>query len=192
MRRRGNISLKLLAQLMVKGGFDHIITVDLHSKESLGFFDCAVDNLRASPFLIQYIQDCVSSAVSRFWMPQSEFIFFHFLGKMVTRGSIVCKLLASLMTRAGLSHIITVDLWQKEIQGFFDCPVDNLRAQSFLLKYIQHSVSKGLCRRDRSDRIKVACTRHSLLLAWDPWFSLVSETKTKLILNLTFKKTLDF
>ena len=61
---------------------------------------------------------------------------------MVTRGSIVCKLLASLMTRAGLSHIITVDLWQREIQGFFDCPVDNLRAQSFLLKYIQHSVSK--------------------------------------------------
>jgi phosphoribosylpyrophosphate synthetase len=61
---------------------------------------------------------------------------------MVTRGSIVCKLLASLMTRAGLSHIITVDLWQREIQGFFDCPVDNLRAQSFLLKYIQHSVSE--------------------------------------------------
>lgn len=59
MRRRGNISLKLLAQLMVKGGYDHIITVDLHSKESLGFFDCAVDNLRASPFLIQYIQDCI-------------------------------------------------------------------------------------------------------------------------------------
>jgi phosphoribosylpyrophosphate synthetase len=29
MRRRGNISLKLLAQLLVKGGFDHIITVDL-------------------------------------------------------------------------------------------------------------------------------------------------------------------
>ena len=64
MRRRGNISLKLLAQLMVKGGFDHIITVDLHSKESLGFFDCAVDNLRASPFLIQYIQDCVSITFS--------------------------------------------------------------------------------------------------------------------------------
>lgn len=61
---------------------------------------------------------------------------------MVTRGSIVCKLLASLMTRAGLSHIITVDLWQREIQGFFDVPIDNLRAMSFLIKYIQHSVSK--------------------------------------------------
>ena len=56
MRRRGNISLKLVAQMLTKAGFDHIITLDLHSKESIGFFDCAIDNLRASPFLIQYIQ----------------------------------------------------------------------------------------------------------------------------------------
>lgn len=60
MRRRGNISLKLVADLMVKAGFNHIITVDMHSKESQGFFDCAIDNLRASPFLIQYIQEFVS------------------------------------------------------------------------------------------------------------------------------------
>merc|ERR1712083_508563 len=44
---------------MGKAGFDHIITLDLHSKESIGFFDCAIDNLRASPFLIQYIQECI-------------------------------------------------------------------------------------------------------------------------------------
>jgi len=59
MRRRGNISLKLVAQMLVKAGFNHIITVDLHSKESQGFFDCAIDNLRASPFLIQYIQEFI-------------------------------------------------------------------------------------------------------------------------------------
>ena len=52
--------MKLVAQLMVKAGFNHIITVDMHSKESQGFFDCAIDNLRASPFLIQYIQEFVS------------------------------------------------------------------------------------------------------------------------------------
>ena len=66
MRRRGNISLKLVAQMLVKAGFNHIITVDLHSKESQGFFDCAIDNLRASPFLIQYIQDFVSIEISVF------------------------------------------------------------------------------------------------------------------------------
>jgi phosphoribosylpyrophosphate synthetase len=32
MRRRGNISLKLIAEMCVKAGFTHIITIDLHSK----------------------------------------------------------------------------------------------------------------------------------------------------------------
>ena len=39
-----------------------MITMDLHSKEVQGFFECPVDNLRASPFLIQYIQSRVSKA----------------------------------------------------------------------------------------------------------------------------------
>lgn len=46
-----------------------------------------------------------------------------------------------MMCKSGLSHVITMDLHQKEIQGFFDCPVDNLRASPFLLQYIQESVS---------------------------------------------------
>lgn len=40
----------------------------------------------------------------------------------------------------GLTHIITMDLHQKEIQGFFDVPVDNLRASPFLLQYIQEQI----------------------------------------------------
>ncbi|KAF3813638.1 hypothetical protein GH733_018791, partial [Mirounga leonina] len=57
--------------------------------------------------------------------------------KMRKRGSIVSKLLASMMCKAGLTHLITMDLHQKEIQGFFNIPVDNLRASPFLLQYIQ-------------------------------------------------------
>ncbi|KAK1799025.1 hypothetical protein P4O66_007300, partial [Electrophorus voltai] len=60
--------------------------------------------------------------------------------KMRKRGSIVCKLLASMLAKAGLSHIITMDLHQKEIQGFFSFPVDNLRASPFLTQYIQEEV----------------------------------------------------
>lgn len=62
--------------------------------------------------------------------------------KMRKRGCIVSKLLAKMICKSGLSHIITMDLHQKEIQGFFDCPVDNLRASPFLLQYVQESVSK--------------------------------------------------
>nr|XP_020453527.1 phosphoribosyl pyrophosphate synthase-associated protein 1 isoform X1 [Monopterus albus] len=60
--------------------------------------------------------------------------------KMRKRGSIVCKLLASMLAKAGLSHIITMDLHQKEIQGFFSFPVDNLRASPFLIQYIQEEI----------------------------------------------------
>jgi phosphoribosylpyrophosphate synthetase len=38
MRRRGNISLKLIAEMCVKAGFTHIITIDLHSKVIIVFF----------------------------------------------------------------------------------------------------------------------------------------------------------
>ncbi|XP_043243941.1 phosphoribosyl pyrophosphate synthase-associated protein 2-like isoform X7 [Amphibalanus amphitrite] len=60
--------------------------------------------------------------------------------KMRKRGCIVSKLLAKMMCKAGLTHIITMDLHQKEIQGFFDCPVDNLRASPFLLNYIVEQI----------------------------------------------------
>ena len=52
---RSAIVGKLLAQMMVMSGFTQIITMDLHQKELQGFFDCPVDNLRASPFFINYI-----------------------------------------------------------------------------------------------------------------------------------------
>ena len=37
-----------------------------------------------------------------------------------------------------------MDLHQKEVQGFFDIPVDNLRASPFLIQYIKESVSCSL------------------------------------------------
>ncbi|UYV73915.1 PRPSAP1 [Cordylochernes scorpioides] len=60
--------------------------------------------------------------------------------KMRKRGCIVSKLLAKMMCKAGLTHLITMDLHQKEVQGFFDIPVDNLRASPFLLQYIQEAI----------------------------------------------------
>lgn len=54
-------------------------------------------------------------------------------------GNIFNKLL-SFFPPLGLTHIITMDLHQKEIQGFFSFPVDNLRASPFLLQYIQEEV----------------------------------------------------
>lgn len=60
--------------------------------------------------------------------------------KMKKRGCIVSKLMAQMLTRSGMTHLITMDLHQKEIQGFFDMPVDNLRASPFLINYIQTKI----------------------------------------------------
>ncbi|XP_063724040.1 phosphoribosyl pyrophosphate synthase-associated protein 2-like isoform X4 [Symsagittifera roscoffensis] len=57
--------------------------------------------------------------------------------RMRKRGSIPCKLFADMMVKAGIQHLITMDLHMKEIQGFFSCPVDNLRASSFLIQYLR-------------------------------------------------------
>jgi len=56
------------------------------------------------------------------------------------RGCITMKLIAQMLVKAGLTHLITIDLPQKEIQGFFDIPVDNLRASTFLMDYIQEQI----------------------------------------------------
>jgi phosphoribosylpyrophosphate synthetase len=60
--------------------------------------------------------------------------------KQKKRGCIVMKLVAQMLVKAGLTHLITVDLHQKEIQGFFDIPVDNLRASPFLIDYIREQI----------------------------------------------------
>ena len=66
---------------------------------------------------------------------------FPLQGKIFSSGGcLVAKLLANMMVKSGLEHLITMDLHQKEIQGFFDIPVDNLRASPFLIRYIQTSV----------------------------------------------------
>lgn len=36
--------------------------------------------------------------------------------------------------------MVSLDLYKKEIQGFFSIPVDNLRASPFLLQYIKENV----------------------------------------------------
>uniref|UniRef100_A0A915HQZ7 Ribose-phosphate pyrophosphokinase N-terminal domain-containing protein n=1 Tax=Romanomermis culicivorax TaxID=13658 RepID=A0A915HQZ7_ROMCU len=60
--------------------------------------------------------------------------------KMRKRSSITCKLLADMIVKAGANKLITMDLYRKEIQGFFNIPVDNLRASPFLLQYIVEKI----------------------------------------------------
>ena len=58
--------------------------------------------------------------------------------KVLPRAPISAKLVADLITTAGASRILTVDLHAGQIQGFFNIPVDHLFAAPVLLNYLKH------------------------------------------------------
>ncbi|HYG51204.1 MAG TPA: ribose-phosphate pyrophosphokinase [Flavobacteriales bacterium] len=53
------------------------------------------------------------------------------------RVAIGAKLVANLLTAAGVHRVITMDLHADQIQGFFEVPVDHLYASSIFLPHIQ-------------------------------------------------------
>ncbi len=60
------------------------------------------------------------------------------------RVSIAAKLVANLLTTAGVDRVIAMDLHADQIQGFFDIPVDHLYASSVFIPYIQSLNLKDL------------------------------------------------
>lgn len=57
-----------------------------------------------------------------------------------SRAPISAKLVADMLTTAGVNHIITMDLHAAQIQGFFDVPADNLYAEPSVLRYITENI----------------------------------------------------
>jgi ribose-phosphate pyrophosphokinase len=61
------------------------------------------------------------------------------------RVPITAKLVANLLTAAGVTRVLTMDLHAGQIQGFFDIPVDHLYAMPVLIKYLKEKgVSENL------------------------------------------------
>ena len=62
--------------------------------------------------------------------------------KVAPRTSISAKVVANLITNAGASRVVTVDLHAGQIQGFFDMPVDNLYTTPLFAKYIKRKLKR--------------------------------------------------
>jgi len=60
--------------------------------------------------------------------------------KVAPRVPISAKLVADLITTAGASRVLTVDLHAGQIQGFFNIPVDNLFAMPVLVQYLRKHI----------------------------------------------------
>ena len=57
--------------------------------------------------------------------------------KVAPRTSISAKVVANLISNAGASRVLTVDLHAGQIQGFFDMPVDNLFTTPLFARFIK-------------------------------------------------------
>jgi ribose-phosphate pyrophosphokinase len=60
--------------------------------------------------------------------------------KASPRTPISAKLVADLLTTAGASRVVTLDLHAGQIQGFFNIPFDNIFASPVLLDYIKSEI----------------------------------------------------
>ncbi len=65
--------------------------------------------------------------------------------KSKPRVSIAAKLVADLLSVAGITSIVTMDLHADQEQGFFDVPVNHLYASSIMIPYIENLKLRNLC-----------------------------------------------
>ncbi|MDO9526763.1 MAG: ribose-phosphate pyrophosphokinase [Gemmobacter sp.] len=65
------------------------------------------------------------------------------------RTPISAKLVANLLTEAGVERVLTLDLHAAQIQGFFDVPVDNLYAAPIFAMDVEHHF------RDKLDNVTI-------------------------------------
>jgi ribose-phosphate pyrophosphokinase len=63
--------------------------------------------------------------------------------KSASRTPISAKLVANLITTAGINRVITLDLHAAQIQGFFDIPTDNLYAAPVMTRDLQKTHKNG-------------------------------------------------
>jgi len=62
--------------------------------------------------------------------------------KVAPRVPISAKLVADMLTVAGVTRVITIDLHAGQIQGFFNIPVDNLFAAPIILEHLRERFSE--------------------------------------------------
>ncbi len=61
--------------------------------------------------------------------------------KAESRVPITAKLVANLITEAGVDRVVTMDLHAAQIQGFFDIPVDHLFASSIFYQHVTQNLN---------------------------------------------------
>ena len=65
--------------------------------------------------------------------------------KAKPRQPITSKLVADLLTTAGVNRVVTIDLHAAQIQGFFNIPVDDMQALPLICNYFKNKNLDDIC-----------------------------------------------
>lgn len=112
---------------------------------------CAPVNENLMELLIM-AEACRRSSAGRVTAVMPYFGYARQDRKVQPRAPITAKLVASIIERAGVDRVLTMDLHAGQIQGFFDVPVDNLYAEPTLYQYVKDN----LVTRDPLDTVIVS------------------------------------
>jgi ribose-phosphate pyrophosphokinase len=92
--------------------------------------------------LLAFADACRRSAAARIAAVVPYFGYARADKRSERREPITASLVATLMQAAGISHVITVDLHTRQIEGFFAVPVDTLTAVPTLCGALRGSLPK--------------------------------------------------
>ena len=93
--------------------------------------------------LLMYVDAAKRASAKRIIAVIPYFGFARQDRKDKPRVPITAKLIADLLTAAGVSRVITIDLHADQIQGFFNVPVDHLYASSIFIPYLRGLASES-------------------------------------------------
>ncbi|MEZ6057844.1 MAG: ribose-phosphate pyrophosphokinase [Planctomycetaceae bacterium] len=87
--------------------------------------------------LLILVDTCMRASAARVTAVLPYFGYARQDRKDTGRVPITSKLVANLITKAGVDRVLTMDLHAAQIQGFFDLPVDHLYSAPILDRYFQ-------------------------------------------------------
>ena len=97
------------------------------------------------------IDACRRSMVNKVTMIMPCFPYARQDKKEESREPITAKLVANLLTTAGIDRLVVMDLHAPQIQGFFDIPVDNIYSIKLVIQYLEDKLFNGFTKEYRQN-----------------------------------------
>ncbi len=139
-----------LGELEVKTFSDGEVSVEI--KENVRGMDCFVVQPTSPPGTNTHIMELLimidalrRSSAKRITAVIPYYGYARQDRKVRPRMPISAKLMADLIVTAGADRVLCIDLHAGQIQGFFNCPVDNIYATPVLLEGIRQRCNGELC-----------------------------------------------